>query len=182
MSIKHGLLALLAPGPKYGYQLKAEFEAATGSAWPLNIGQVYSTLQRLEKGGQIEADGVPDDDGRVVYALTPAGRAELTGWFGSPIAQESRPRDELAIKLAMAVSTPGIDARAVVQAQRHQAMSSLQSLTRLKATVPDEDLARVMVIDSLIFAVEAEVSWLDRCESRLRKARPVQTPEKEAVQ
>jgi DNA-binding PadR family transcriptional regulator len=168
MSIRHGLLALLAPGPKYGYQLKAEFESATNAAWPLNIGQVYSTLQRLEKGGQVEADGEPDDDGRVVYAITPAGREELAAWFASPIPQEAKPRDELAIKLAMAVDVPGVDVRAVVQAQRRQAMSSLQSLTRLKAAVPDDDLARAMVLDSLVFLAEAEVSWLDRCEARLR--------------
>ncbi len=191
MSIKHGLLALLAPGPKYGYQLKAEFEAATGTTWPLNIGQVYSTLQRLEKGGQVEADGTPDEDGRVVYALTPAGRDELVDWFGSPIPQEAKPRDELAIKLAMAVSTPGIDPRQVVQAQRRQAMSSLQALTRLKAGIPEADLARAMVVDSLIFSAEAEVSWLDRCEARLRtsttqaprtQTSDQKTPEKEAVQ
>ncbi|WP_408896699.1 PadR family transcriptional regulator [Nocardioides sp. R1-1] len=182
MSIKHGLLALLAPGPKYGYQLKAEFEAATGAAWPLNIGQVYSTLQRLEKGGQVEADGEPDDDGRVVYAITPTGRQELADWFGTPIAQESRPRDELAIKLAMAVGTPGVDVRQVVQTQRRQAMSSLQSLTRLKAGIPDDDLARAMVVDSMVFLAEAEVSWLDRCEARLRTTPHPATSPKETVQ
>ena len=182
MSIKHGLLALLAPGPKYGYQLKAEFDAATGSTWPLNIGQVYSTLKRWEKAGQIEADGVPDMDGRVVYAITPQGRVELACWFESPIAQESRPRDELAIKLAVAVSTPGVDVRGVVQSQRRQAMSSLQSVTRLKATVPDEDLARAMVVDSMIFAAEAEVSWLDRCEARLLKTNASQAREKKVIQ
>ncbi len=179
MSIKHGLLALLAPGPKYGYQLKAEFEAATGSTWPLNIGQVYTTLQRLEKGGQIESASEPDDDGRTIYAITADGKDELADWFRSPIVPEARPRDELAIKMAMAVSTPGVDVGEVVQAQRRQAMSSLQSLTRLKASVPDEDLARAMVIDSMVFAAEAEVSWLDRCEARLRKTK---TPQNNTAQ
>ena len=48
MSIRHSLLALLQDKPRYGYQLRVEFEDRTGSAWPLNIGQVYTTLARLE--------------------------------------------------------------------------------------------------------------------------------------
>ena len=49
MSIRHALLALLSEGPKYGLQLRQEFEAGTGEVWPLNVGQVYTTLQRLER-------------------------------------------------------------------------------------------------------------------------------------
>ena len=47
MSVRHALLALLSEGPKYGLQLREEFEARTGEVWPLNVGQVYQTLQRL---------------------------------------------------------------------------------------------------------------------------------------
>ena len=170
MSIKHGLLALLEQGPKYGYQLKAEFESATGSTWPLNVGQVYTTLSRLERDGQVEADGEPDDDGRVVYGITRAGREELKAWFADPISRESRPRDQLAIKLAMALTTPGVDVHAVVQTQRRATLQSLQSLTRLKAAADESrDIALLMVIDSLIYAAEAEAAWLDRCEARMSK-------------
>ena len=64
MSIKHALLALLSEGPKYGLQLRQEFEAGTGQVWPLNVGQVYTTLQRLERDGLIESDDDTDaDDG-----------------------------------------------------------------------------------------------------------------------
>ena len=45
MSVRHALLALLSEGPKYGLQLREEFEAGTGEVWPLNVGQVYTTLQ-----------------------------------------------------------------------------------------------------------------------------------------
>ena len=57
MSVRHALLALLSEGPKYGLQLREEFEARTGEIWPLNVGQVYSTLQRLERDGLVESDG-----------------------------------------------------------------------------------------------------------------------------
>ena len=47
MAVREGLLALLANGPRHGYQLKTGFESATGGMWPLNVGQVYTTLERL---------------------------------------------------------------------------------------------------------------------------------------
>ncbi|MFI6799021.1 PadR family transcriptional regulator [Streptosporangium canum] len=164
MAIRQGLLALLSQGPRYGYQLRAEFEASTGAAWPLNIGQVYTTLSRMERDGLV-APGEQDDQGRVVYTITEAGRAEMERWFGTPVAQSDRPRDELVIKLAMAV-TAAADVRPVIQAQRVATMRTLQELTRAKrASV--EGPAQRLVLDSMIFQAEAEQRWLDHCEAVL---------------
>ena len=99
MSIRHGLLALLSEEPKYGYQLRAEFEERTGSTWPLNVGQVYTTLGRLERDGLVRATE-SDAEGRQRYGLTPEGEAEVAAWFGHPVRRDHAPRDELAIKLA----------------------------------------------------------------------------------
>ena len=170
MSIKHGLLALLSRGPMYGYQLRTEFETSTGSTWPLNVGQVYTTLTRLERDGLVSGEGEPDADGRQVYALTPDGRAEVTAWFATPVTVKERPRDELAIKLAMAVTTPGVDVPLVVQTQRTATLRSLQELTRLKAHADDvADAAWLLVLESMIFSAEAEVRWLDHCEVRVAR-------------
>ena len=62
MSIRHGLLALLAQEPMYGAQLRSEFESRTGGTWPLNVGQVYTTLSRLERDGLVEAAGGADGE------------------------------------------------------------------------------------------------------------------------
>lgn len=168
MSIRHGLLALLHREPMYGYQLRTEFEHATGATWPLNVGQVYTTLTRLERDGLV-ADQGQDDEGRVRYAITDAGRAELTGWFGAPITAQDRPRDELAIKLALAVAVPGVDVTAVVQRQRAATVARLQELTRLKRDSGD-DLSWSLVVESMRFQAEAEVRWLDHCEAELARA------------
>jgi DNA-binding PadR family transcriptional regulator len=172
MSIRHGLLALLERGPSHGYQLRAEFDAATGATWPLNVGQVYTTLDRLERDGLVAQDGLPDDDGRIAYRLTDEGRHELRDWFGSPVSPKGAPRDELAIKLALAVTTPGVDVLTVVQTQRSATMASLQELTRLIARDGDgsDDLAWSLVLDSLVFRAEAEIRWLDHCEARVARA------------
>jgi DNA-binding PadR family transcriptional regulator len=173
MSVRQAMLALLDQGPKYGYQLRAEFEARTGSTWPLNVGQVYTTLARLERDGLVEPAG-SDDEGHAVYRITDSGRAEVVTWFSTPVSRTSPPRDELAIKLAMAVTVPGVDVRAVVQSQRSATVRALQDYTRLKvragAGSTPQDLAWLLVLDSLVFAAEAEVRWLDHCEARLARA------------
>jgi DNA-binding PadR family transcriptional regulator len=171
MSVRQALLSLLDEQPMYGYQLRVEFEARTGGTWPLNVGQVYTTLTRLERDGLVEATGA-DDEGHVFYVLTPRGRAEVREWFATPVGRDRPPRDELAIKLAIAVTVPGVDVRAVIQAQRTDTVRALQEYTRLKASATDEDLAWLLVIDSLVFQAEAEVRWLDHCEARLARHRP----------
>jgi DNA-binding PadR family transcriptional regulator len=172
MSVKHGLLALLERGSRYGYQLRTEFEQATGGTWPLNIGQVYTTLGRLERDGLVRP--LPESDGgQRPYEITDAGRAELALWFTTPISQADRPRDELAIKLALALTTPGIDVRAVVQTQRTATMRMLQEYTRLKARADEPaDLAWRLVLDAMVFRAEAEVRWLDHCEASLVRYSP----------
>ncbi|MFD0278477.1 PadR family transcriptional regulator [Kitasatospora sp. NPDC127111] len=181
MSIRHGLLALLDQGPRYGYQLRTEFEARTGATWPLNVGQVYTTLSRLERDGLVEPAG-EDEEGHQFYAVTEAGRAELRAWFDSPVPRTNPPRDELAIKLAMAVTVPGVDVPAVVQGQRRHSVKALQDYTRLKGRAlagearpggtgqsagSGADLAWLLVLEQLIFQTEAEIRWLDHCETRL---------------
>jgi DNA-binding PadR family transcriptional regulator len=172
MSVKHGLLALLERGSRYGYQLRTEFEQTTGGTWPLNIGQVYTTLGRLERDGLVRP--LPESDGgQRPYEITEAGRTELALWFATPISQADRPRDELSIKLALALTTPGVDVRAVVQTQRGATMRTLQEYTRLKNRIDDpDDLAWRLVLDAMVFRAEAEVRWLDHCEASLVRFAP----------
>ena len=205
MSIRQAMLAILEQGPMYGYQLRAEFEQRTGETWPLNIGQVYTTLTRLERDGLVEvvghggADETDQSEGQterqVSYRATEAGRSEVSEWFATPVPRSQPPRDELAIKLAIAVTLPAVDVGTIIQRQRSATMASLQDYTRLKRTgraaTPQEpaDLAWSLVLDALVFDAEAEVRWLDHCEARLRRAaaeregvRPgVSTPTAEGV-
>ena len=181
MSVRQALLALLEQGPMYGYQLRAEFEQRTGATWPLNVGQVYTTLTRLERDGLVESAEdarcrrAPGPS-RVIYRVTPAGRDEVSAWFTTPVPRTQPPRDELAIKLAIAVTVPGVDVGRVIQQQRTATMAALQDYTRLKrggrAASPEDraDMAWSLVLDSLVFGAEAEIRWLDHCESRLRRA------------
>ncbi|SDB93787.1 transcriptional regulator, PadR family [Sanguibacter gelidistatuariae] len=191
VSVRLGLLALLADQSMHGYQLRQEFEARTGGTWPLNIGQVYTTLARLGRDGLVEAvgdgpaaQGVAGHDAGAAqglgaeaaterYALTEAGRAEVARWWTTPVARSAPARDELAIKLALAVTVPGVDVVDVVQRQRTESMRALRDFTRLRraADARDEpkDLAWTLVLDNLVFTTEAEMRWLDHVEARLAR-------------
>ncbi|SDS38871.1 PadR family transcriptional regulator [Actinoplanes derwentensis] len=176
MSIRNSLLALLERGPMHGYQLRAAFEASVGGTWSLNIGQVYTTLSRLERDDLVAA--LPEnDEGQRPYEITAAGRAELTRWFATPIERSDRPRDELAIKLALAMTTPGVDLTAVVQTQRVAGIRALQEYTRLKARGGGDpgDPSWLLVLEAMIFQGEAEIRWLDFCEATIlrKRAAPV---------
>jgi DNA-binding PadR family transcriptional regulator len=156
----------------YGYQLRQEFERRTGATWPLNIGQVYTTLSRLERDGLVVPVGTVTDTGtgtQVPYRITDDGRSDVRSWFDTPVERSAPPRDELAIKLALAITAPGVDVAVIVQRQRTSTLHAMQHYTRLKNTARDgkTDLPWLLVIESLIFAAEAEVRWLDHCEARL---------------
>ena len=176
MSVRNSLLALLSEEPMYGAQLKHEFETRTGGTWPLNIGQVYTTLNRLERDGLVEGAGEPDGDGRIPYRLTTAGRDEVDAWWSNPVSRETTPpRDELAIKIAMAVTSPGVDVQRVVSLQRTAIMTHLRELNRGKprrtlASQASAPTPGELIVESQIFVAEAEMRWLDYLEERLARA------------
>ncbi len=167
MSVRHSLLALLDREPSHGYALKAGFEAGTAHAWPLNVGQVYTTLARLERDGLAEPTG-SDDGPRQTWRITDAGRTELARWFHGPLVEDPPARDELAIKVLLAIAAEGEDVTAILDVQRAAAMERLQDLTRQKARAdPKREFAWLLLLDALVLKVEAEIRWLDLCAARL---------------
>ncbi|HWE55552.1 MAG TPA: PadR family transcriptional regulator [Acidimicrobiales bacterium] len=172
MSVRHALLALLSAGPKYGLQLRDEFEANTGEVWPLNVGQVYTTLQRLERDGMVDAEGTEVDGPHKSYRITDDGRAELTTWLRTPTEAGTPPRDELLIKVMIAGQVPGVDVHAVIQEHRRRMVETMQQWTRLKEDAGPDDLALVLALDFELFRIDAVVRWLDTADARIRRAGP----------
>lgn len=170
MSIRHALLALLSEGPKYGLQLRQEFEARTGEVWPLNVGQVYTTLQRLERDGLVESDDDGEDGPQKGFRITGDGEAELAAWLRTPPDLSSPPRDELVIKILVAVHFPNVDVHEVVQAHRRYLVQLMQEWTRLKEHAADRDLGFALAVDAELFRLDAVVRWLDAADGRIRRA------------
>lgn len=167
MSVKHGLLAILAAGDDYGYRLRSEFDRRTGPATPLNVGQAYATLDRLERDGLVERAAV-DDQGHVFYRITTEGLASLEAWWSSPVTA-SAARDELATKVSLAASLAGVDALGVIEVQRAWALDALQQLTAELSTLPRTPQGDVawIVLEARRSRAAAELAWLDGTVARL---------------
>ena len=154
MSVRHALLAFLSEGPKYGLQLRQEFEESTGEIWPLNVGQVYSTRQRLERDDLIASDDRGEEAGpQKMFRITEAGRSELEVWLNTPPGMTEPPRDELVIKV-----------------HRRYVVELMQQWTRLKEDEGDLDLTFALVADAELLRLDSIARWLDTADGRLRRA------------
>jgi DNA-binding PadR family transcriptional regulator len=171
MSVKHALLALLSEGPKYGLQLRQEFEARTGEVWPLNVGQVYTTLQRLERDGFVESEGDDEEGPQKGFRITPAGETELAEWLRTPPDLSSPPRDELVMKVLVAFGVPGIDVHDVIQVHRRHSVGVMQQWTRLKEDLAEDDVGSTLAVDAELFRLESVIRWLDAADARMRRAK-----------
>ena len=178
MSVRHALLALLSEGPKYGLQLREEFEARTGEVWPLNVGQVYTTLQRLERDGMVESDDDADPGPQKGFRITAEGAEELAGWLRTPPDLASPPRDELVIKILIAVRLPGVDVHEVIQSHRRYLVELMQQWTRLKDEEDELDIGLALVVDAELYRLDSVARWLETADARLKRAavEPVEPP------
>jgi DNA-binding PadR family transcriptional regulator len=178
VSVPHALLALLSDEPKFGLRLQNEFESRTGNVWPLNVGQVYTTLQRLERDGLVETDDGESERSRKRYRITSTGERELDEWLRTPPDLVPPPRDELVIKVLVALQVPGTDVHEIMQVHRRHVIETMQRYTHVKAEAAEDDTALALVADAEVFRLEAIVRWLDAADVRL-KQRP--TPASAAV-
>jgi DNA-binding PadR family transcriptional regulator len=168
VSVRHALLALLSEGPKYGLRLQQEFEERTGEVWPLNVGQVYITLQRLERDGLVESDDAGGAGPQKKFVITQAGDAELAGWLRVPAGDIPPPRDELVIKILTSLRVPGVDVLDILQVHRRHMIELMQRYWRLKAQAAEDDIGLALVADAELYRLEGVVRWLDAAQARLK--------------
>jgi DNA-binding PadR family transcriptional regulator len=163
------LLGLLDAEPRYGYELKAVFEQFLGGTWPLNIGQIYTSLSRLEEDGFVRSQLVPQDDtpDRKVYELTALGRKELADWANTINDEPIKLRDELFLKVAVLSLKDGKSARSLIHRQRVAHLGRLADLGGLQDD-PEQHPATGLLLEAAILRTEAELKWLDAVEDRLK--------------
>jgi DNA-binding PadR family transcriptional regulator len=176
MSIRHALLALLSEGPKYGLRLREEFEERTGEVWPLNVGQVYTTLQRLERDGLVESEGNGQESPQKGFRITSAGEEELAAWLRTPHDQSSPPRDELVMKVLVAARLPGTDVHEVIQTHRRYLVQLMQEWTRIKEDETGTDLGLALVVDAELFRLDSVIRWLNAADVRIKRAAAAPVP------
>jgi DNA-binding PadR family transcriptional regulator len=162
--VKYGLLGLLTKEPRHGYELKGAFEDLLGGSWPLNIGQVYSTLGRLERDGLVDAEVVAQDPlpDRKVYSITQAGRDDLARWMEEPSEATLRLRDELFLKVVLQSRLDGADPGPLIARQRQHYFQTLAELSAIHGV----DAATKLLVDGAMLHIEADLKWLDLFENQ----------------
>jgi DNA-binding PadR family transcriptional regulator len=168
--LKHMLLGLLKQEPRHGYDLKSAFETLLGGTWPLNIGQIYTTLARLERDELVESETVPQDllPDRKVYTITHAGQEELDRWLTEPASESIRLKNEFFIKLLVHRLVGSDDFNTLIWKQRQVNMQTLAELTSLRSDTSLDPVTNLL-IEGAILQVEADLNWLDLCEQRLKE-------------
>ena len=132
MSLKYGVLGLLADQPLHGYDLKSRFEQLLGGTWDVNIGQIYTTLQRLERDGLVEGDEARGDRGRRTYRLTEGGAKALNDWLEQPEVEPSQLREEIYVKLLLLGRRANGRLAAVLAKQRRVYLQRLKDLANVE--------------------------------------------------
>ena len=170
------VLALLAKEPSHGYQLRARLRQALGPLGDaMNDGQVYVTLTRLEKAGEIVSEreaGMPDRPDRKTYALTAHGQQRVADW----LAEVSWPKPDLAefhLKLLAAAAARLADPIAIIDAQRRELLRRLRDAQRAAMAEPDGSDA-ALLLEGVTLRLQADLRWLEACERSWtgRRARP----------
>jgi DNA-binding PadR family transcriptional regulator len=160
-------LAMIESGSSYGYEIRQSLERKFGDLLPeINAGQIYTTLNRLERDGLIAGDAIPGDNrGKRVFELTSAGKTALQEWVASP-GRRPQLRDEFLLSFLVAADTGLADPRALIDHQRVAYLRSLRELDDLlstRATTP----AATLLVEGAILHVKADLDWLDLIEQQL---------------
>jgi DNA-binding PadR family transcriptional regulator len=162
MSLRYGVLGLLAEQPLHGYQVRNRFEGMLGGTWDVNIGQVYSTLQRLERDGMVRTAGPRGDRGKLVYELTDLGRGELESWLAEPESGPQQLRQEVYVKLLLAARVANGGLPELLRKQKRAYLQRLKDVSGLEERARGDgkdDLA--LLLRGALLHTEADLTLID---------------------
>jgi DNA-binding PadR family transcriptional regulator len=166
LSLKYGVLGLLTGEPLHGYEVKNRFEAMLGGTWEVNIGQIYTTLQRLERDGLVRPAGPRGDRGKQTYEISPQGRRSLEQWLAEPDSGPQSLHEDIYVKLLLATRIANGDLGPLLGRQKRAYLQRLRDLNRLEERARRDgriDLARL--VRGALLHTEADLKWIDELSS-----------------
>jgi len=162
--MKHQILAVLTQGACYGLQIRNEIQRRLDREKPINVGQIYSTLDRLLRDELVEIQA-NTDDGLPLYSLTLSGERAVQHWFSQPVVSGGGAWESMVMQVVMAASLPGVEISALVRAY-HEFWT--KRLSVIKST---ESITAAMYADELL-ATQA-LLWLSTFEHYVPAPVPV---------
>jgi DNA-binding PadR family transcriptional regulator len=181
MSVKHALLAMLYREALHGYELGKQLPVVLRTDWDVKPGQIASTLARLERDELVihETQAVPDAPERKVYQLTEAGVEMLRQWYNTAEIRDYRMGDSFYIKLVFSLISAPATPEAVIMTHRRRLFKELHDLTALRESLDRKaDMAYILLLETAILHLDADLRWLDMCEARLPELKQFQTIER----
>lgn len=179
MSVKHTLLALLYRHPMHGYELGKQLSLSINAEWDVKPGQIASTLTRLQDANLVDYEIVETDDApdRKVYAITDVGIEELTTWYRTPEVREYRLGDSFYLKLVLSLIASPVSAEEILWAQRRELYQQLHQVIELRRQAnPKTQLPWLLLLDSTVMHLEADLRWIEMCEARLPDLKQYKPP------
>jgi DNA-binding PadR family transcriptional regulator len=171
--MRYAFLALLAKQPAHGYELKQAFDTAFGPGWPpLNFGQIYTTLSRLERDNLVRSRDVPQEGrpDKRVYELTQEGKQALQEWVEAPTTG-THIKDDFFMKVVLVRLSGIAEPGPLIERQRREYLQAIKDLDNLIISQsPDGNPAAHLLVEGAILHLRADLKWLDLCEERLSKS------------
>ena len=167
MSLKYGVLGLLAQEPLHGYEVKNRFESMLGGTWEVNVGQIYTTLQRLERDGLVRPVGARGDRGKLLYELSQAGRKALVEWLAQADSGPQQLHEDIYVKLLLATRVANGGLPALLGRQKRAYLQRLRDLNQLEERARRDgriDLARL--VRGALLHTEADIKWIDELSEK----------------
>ena len=173
LSFKHAILGLLADGSLHGYELRTLYQDHLVPSAKLNFGQVYTTLDRLQRDGWVEHDVVSQQErpDKKVYALTEEGQKQLQAWLDTPSVLNLDMRNETFLKLMLARRLAHIEPLKVLRTEKRACLARLHELTQARARAREkrEPPQTILLLDLAVLRLEAFMRWLENCDEVLRQ-------------
>lgn len=180
MSVKDALLALLYQRPMHGYELSKQLKLTVHAEWDVKPGQIASTLARLKDADLVdfEVEATDDAPDRKVYFITDEGREELSRWYRTPEVRDYRLGDTFYVKLVLSLVGGPVKPEQVLMVQRRELYQQLHEVTEMRRKAnPQTQLPWVMLLDSAVMHLEADLRWIEMCEARLPDLKDYDPPQ-----
>jgi PadR family transcriptional regulator AphA len=170
MSLKYALLGLLAEKPKYGYEIKQEFEGALGNVWSVSYGQLYPTLRRLSEMQWVTKETAPGKKAaeKNIYSITPKGRRKLDEWLLRPLRSSYKVKDEFTLKFMFFDKLPRDKVLEYLKQQQKKTVMQKENFQRTLVSIKEElSFFLQAIIRKGIIHLEAENQWLEEVVNAL---------------